>query len=221
MNLRFEEEAKKEKRKKLIIESIRYVIEIILVIALAWCIINLCMKKVKMIGSSMENTIASGQDVLVNTFFKHFSSPGRDAVIAFYPEPGGDYDEERRDSEILIRRIVGLPGETIKMVDGFVYVNGEKHEESYAFDRSVSAGQADEEIKLGGDEYFVLSDKRADLDDSRSTSFTKVKQDNIIGTVFLELDPLSSISGPKPEESEAPENKDKSDKSDETENTEG
>ena len=82
----------------------------------------------------------------------------------------------------------------------------------------MSAGQAEEEVRLNEDEFFVLSDKRADLDDSRSTSFTKVKKENIIGTVFLALDPLSTISGPKPEESAAPD--DKSDKSEETEKTE-
>lgn len=207
MNLRFEEEAKKEKRKKLIIEAVRYVIEIIIVIALAWCIINLCMKKVKMIGSSMENTLNNGQDVLVNTFFKHFSSPGRDSVIAFYPEPSGDSGEERHDSAILIRRVIGLPGENVKIIGGYVYINGEKLEESYEFDRNVSAGQAEEEIRLNEDEYFVLSDKRADLDDSRSTSFTRVKKENIVGTVFLALNPLSTISGPKPEESAEPSEK--------------
>ncbi|MEE3467798.1 MAG: signal peptidase I [Eubacterium sp.] len=202
MNLRFEEEAKKEKRKRLIIASIRYAVEVILVIALAWCIINLCLKKVTMIGSSMDNTLHSGQEVIVNTFFKHFGAPDRNSVIAFYPERGVNSVEDLTDSAVLIRRIVGLPGETVKISGGFVYVNGEKLEEDYEFDRNVSAGQAEEDYKLGEDEFFVLSDKRADLDDSRSTSFTKVKRDNIIGTVFLTLDPFSTIAGPEKEEPE-------------------
>ena len=202
MNLRFEEEAKKERHKKLIIASVRYLIEVILVIALAWCIINLCLKKVTMIGSSMDNTLHGGQEVIVNTFFKHFSTPGRSSVIAFYPEKSVNSVEDRSDSAILIRRIVGLPGETVKISGGYVYINGTKIEEDYEFDRNVSAGQAEEDYKLGEDEFFVLSDKRADLDDSRSTSFTKVKNDNIIGTVFITLNPFSTISGPENEEAE-------------------
>ena len=200
MNLRFEEEAKKERRKRLIIASVRYVIEIILVIALAWCIINLCLKKVIMIGSSMDNTFHSGQELIVNTFFRHFSSPGRGSVIAFYPEQSAGASEEMTDSAVLIRRIVGLPGETVKISGGYVYINGQKIEEDYAFDRNVSAGQAESDYKLGDNEFFVLSDKRSDLDDSRSTSFTKVKGDNIIGTVFLTLDPFSTVSGPSDED---------------------
>ena len=196
MNLRFEEEAKKEKRKRLIIE-------VILVIVLAWCIVHFALKKVTMIGSSMENTLDSGQEVIVNTFFKHFVSPGRNTVIAFYPVAGAE-SSDRSDTTILIRRIVGLPGERIKIAGGYIYVDGEKIEEKYDFDRNVSAGQAEQEVRLGDDEYFVLSDKRSDLDDSRSTSFTKVKKENIIGTVFLALDPFHLVSGPDAEETASP-----------------
>ena len=204
MNLRFEEEAKKERRKKLIIETIRYVIEIILVIALAWCVVHFALKKVTMIGSSMENTLNAGQEVIVNTFFKHFKMPGRGAVIAFYPEQGTADDSMRADYNILIRRVVGLPGEKVHIQEGIVYINGEPIREDYTFDRNVSAGQAEEDIQLEDDEFFVLSDKRSDLDDSRSGSFTKVRRENIVGTVFLALDPFSFVSGPQ-EEKEEPE----------------
>lgn len=199
MNLRFEEEAKKEKRKKLIIGSVRYVIEIIIAIILAWLIVNLCLKKVTMIGSSMENTLSGGQEVIVNTFFKNFFSPGRNSVIAFYPERQSSSNSTLSDSNILIRRVVGLPGETVYIKDGYVYINDSVLEDSYEFDRNVSSGQAEQSIKLDEDEYFVLSDKRSDLDDSRSASFTKVKKDNILGTVFLALDPFSFVSGPSSE----------------------
>lgn len=209
MNLRFEEEAKKEKRKKLIFETIRYLILVVFVIALAWCIINLCLKKVTMIGSSMENTLHTGQEVIVNTFFKRFVSPGRNSVIAFFPEAGVD-TKERTDSSILIRRVVGLPGEKVKISGGYVYVDGKKLEEDYEFDRNVSSGQADQEMTLGDDEYFVLSDKRTDLDDSRSTSFTKVRDENIIGTVFLKLEPFGFISGPEAEKTDEKDEEEKS-----------
>ena len=209
MNLRFEEEAKKEKRKKLIIELVRYLIEVAVVILLAWLIINFALKKVIMIGSSMENTLNSGQEVIVNTVTKHIFSPGRGAVIAFYPEKNSSPDSNLTDSNILIRRIVGLPGEKISMKDGMVYADNKLIEESYEFDRHVSSGQAEEPMELGEDEYFVLSDKRTDLDDSRSNSFTKVKKENIIGTVLMTLNPFSFVSGPEPEKKETEEEKEK------------
>ena len=99
----------------------------------------------------------------------------------------------------MIRRVVGLPGETVYIKDGYVYINDSVLEDSYEFDRNVSSGQAEQSIKLDEDEFFVLSDKRSDLDDSRSASFTKVKKDNILGTVFLALDPFSFVSGPSSE----------------------
>ena len=86
---------------------------------------------------------------------------------------------------------------------GKIYINGEEITENYAFDKNVSSGQAESEIQLDEDEFFVLSDKRTDLDDSRSNSFTKVKKENIIGPVMIALDPLSIVSGPdEPEKKE-------------------
>mgnify|MGYP002620949150 CR=1 FL=1 len=95
---------------------------------------------------------------------------------------------------------MGLPGETIHMENGYIYADGVKIEEKYEFDRTVSSGRAESDIVLDDDEYFVLSDKRTDLDDSRSTSFTKVKKENIIGPVFMRTTPLSLVTGPNAEE---------------------
>ncbi len=63
-----------------------------------------------------------------------------------------------------------------------------------------SAGRAVNEIQLAEDEYFVLSDNRNDMDDSRNTSFTKVRKKNIIGRVILRLNPFSLLGGPEQEE---------------------
>ncbi|MCR4605580.1 MAG: signal peptidase I [Eubacterium sp.] len=200
MNLRFEEEAKKERRKKIIKEVLIYLGEICLVVGLAWIIVNFTLKKIQVIGSAMDNTLYNGEEVIANTFIYNFTSPSRGTVIAFYPEKNAIMSDEVSDSNIIIRRVLGLPGEKIKMQNGVVYINGTPTEEKYEFDRNVSSGQAEEEILLGDDEFFVLSDKRTDLDDSRSSSFTKVKKENIIGPVFLALNPFSLISGPEKEE---------------------
>lgn len=202
MNLRFEEEKKKERRIQLIKESVYFAIAVVIVIVLAWAIVHFALKRVSVIGSSMENTLYNGEDVIVNKTSYAILSPDRNDVIAFYPIQEEDDITLQDDSSIIIRRIIGLPEEKVRIQDGFVYINGQKLEEEYPFEVMNSAGQAISEITLGEDEYFVLSDNRRDMDDSRSTSFTKVKRENIIGEVILSLNPFSLVGGPENEEEE-------------------
>lgn len=199
MNLKFEEERKKERRIQILKESIRFIIEIMIVILIAWLIVNFALKKVSVIGSAMETTLYNGEDVVVNKTSYILFSPKRGAVIAFYPEIDEDEQESLDDSSVMIRRVAGLPGEKLQIKDGKVYINGEMIEENYNFPEMVSAGRANKEITLGEDEYFVLSDNRTDMDDSRNTAFTKVKKENIIGKVILSLNPFSLIGGPEEE----------------------
>ncbi len=196
MNLRFEEETKREKRIQILKEIVWFLIAAVLVIFAAWLIVQFAMKKASMIGSAMEPTLYNGEDVIVNKTSFLILSPRRGAVIAFYPEQDENEMEMANDSSILIRRVVGLPGETIQIRDGRIYVDGTVLEEEYLFEPIISAGRANDEIKLDPDEYFVLSDKRADQDDSRNTTFTKVRKGNIIGKVILRLNPFSMVGGP-------------------------
>ena len=84
--------------------------------------------------------------------------------------------------------------------DEKIYINGKVLKEKYPFEIMHSAGRAVNEIQLAEDEYFVLSDNRNDMDDSRNTSFTKVRKKNIIGRVILRLNPFSLLGGPEQEE---------------------
>lgn len=200
MNLKFEEDRKRERRIQILKESIRFIIEIIVVILIAWLIVEFALKKVSVIGSAMETTLYNGEDVMVNKTAYMLISPKRNSIIAFYPEQKEDEQSTLDDSSILIRRVIGLPGEKIVIRDGNIYINGEKIEESYEFKKMLSAGRAGSEITLAEDEYFVLSDNRSDMDDSRNTAFTKVKKENIIGKVILRLNPFSLIGGPEQKE---------------------
>ena len=203
MNLRFEEETKKERRIQILKECLYFLIAAAAVILLAWLIVRFALKKASMIGSAMESTLYNGQDVIVNKTSYFLLRPKRGAVIAFYPEEEEEYTGEdtaaQRDSTICIRRVVGLPGEKVQIKDGTVYINGQPLKEEYDFDEIQSAGRANEEIVLGEDEYFVLSDKRSDLDDSRSVTFTPVKKKNIIGKAVFTLNRFALVGGPKEE----------------------
>lgn len=199
MNLRFEEEKKQERRMQILKESIRFLIEAAIVVFLSWLIITFALKKVSVIGSSMETTLYNGEDVIVNKSSYLILSPKRNHIIAFYPEAEEGEEQETDDTSIQIRRVVGLPGEKILIKDGKLYADGELVEEKYGFEPMYSAGRAVSEIQLEEDEYFVLSDSRNDMDDSRNTSFTKVRRGNIIGKVIIRLNPFSLIGGPEKE----------------------
>ena len=175
----------------------------VIVIFLAWLIVRFALKKVSVIGSAMETTLFNGEDVIVNKTSYLIFSPRRESVIAFYPEPEeSETIEGMDDSAVLIRRVIGLPGETVQILDGQIYIDGDVIEEDYEFKAMVSAGLANSKITLGEGEYFVLSDNRNDMDDSRNNSFTKVRRENIIGRVILKLNPFSLIGGPDSEKSE-------------------
>ncbi len=198
MNLLFEEETKKERRRQVIKEILWFIVMAVLVIILAWLIVHFALKRVSMIGSSMETTLYNGQDTVVNRSSYLILKPKRGSVIAFYPEANDDEDATvQKDSTIQIRRIVGLPGERVQIRDGKLYINDEELSEKYDFGEITSPGQANQEILLDEDEYFVLSDKRSDIDDSRSSSFTKVTRKNIIGKVLFSMNPFAMISGPQ------------------------
>lgn len=207
MNLNFEEEIRKNKRKKIIKECIIWLIEILVVILLAYLLIYFCIRKMGTIGSSMEPTLYNGEAVYINTKAYLFLSPAREDVIAFYDKEG--VDDEGEEPLVLFRRVIGLPGEKIQITEGKILINGSELKEKYEYKPMATAGIAEQEITLEADEYFVLCDSRVDSDDSRNASFGMVKESQIIGKVLFRYDPFSRVTGPdnKAYETEEPEKK--------------
>ena len=88
-----------------------------------------------------------------------------------------------------MKRIVGLPGEKIQIIENRVYINGEKLDEEYETTDIDSVGIAGEEITLGGDEFFVLGDNRENSEDSRNADVGAVKRDYIYGKAWFTISP--------------------------------
>ena len=126
----------------------------------------------------MEPNFYDGQRVLVNKIVYNFHEPERGDVIILHPPP--PYDP---DATPFIKRIIGLPGETIEVKDGEVYINGSKLYEPY-----IEAAP-DYAIKreIPANEYFVLGDNRNNSNDSHG-GWTVPRQ-NIIGKVWLSIWP--------------------------------
>ncbi|MBR0091270.1 MAG: signal peptidase I [Lachnospiraceae bacterium] len=132
-------------------------------------------RTVEMAGDSMEPTIMSGQRVWINRLVYQMSVPARDDVIVFY---GG-----ATRSRTYVKRIVAVGGDTVRIADGVLYVNGEAQDDA-AYDRMRDAGIAAKELTLENGEFFVLGDNRNNSEDSRSANIGLVTRDLILGRVW-------------------------------------
>lgn len=187
MRYNFDSEDTSEKRKKIIKEIIIWVVEIIAVILLAYFLVEYAAEKTTVVGESMETTLQEGDKVIINKLAYRFSKPKRFDVIVF-KQSGKEH------SYYNIKRIIGLPGETVQIKDGVVYINGEPITEKSAVDVINNPGLAVEPITLEDKEYFVLGDNRNLSEDSRFANIGNVVLDDIIGKAWIRLKPFNFVN---------------------------
>ena len=154
--------------------------EILCVCLVAVLLIAFFGHRVSNAGDAMSPTIENGEVVLVDRLIVDMKAPSRGTVVAF--RPNGN-----REVHLSIRRIVGLPGETVQIKDGTVYINGKEQKKHIHVSEIKDAGIASDEIKLGKDEYFVLGDNEESGEDSRSETVGVVKADEIYGKVWFNV----------------------------------
>ena len=187
MEFDFDRESKKPLIKKIVKEIIILGVEIALVIGLAYGIIQFAVEKSAMIGSSMEVTLSDGDDVIINKFSYYFHDPQRYDVVVF-KQSGKEH------SYYNIKRIIGLPGETVQIKDGQVYINNERLDEPVNVDVMEIGGLAEEPIALEENEYFVLGDNRNNSEDSRFANIGNIVSQDIIGKVWVKLEPFNFVN---------------------------
>ena len=133
-------------------------------------------------SGSMLPTLHQGDRVLVN---KLDTDPSRGELVVF-ERPPGQPDDGIKD---LIKRVVGIAGDTIEARDGTVYVNGEPLDESYLADGVVTSNLERQTIPAG--HVFVMGDNRGDSADSRV--FGPIDADLIVGKAFVRVWPLGDV----------------------------
>lgn len=152
---------------------------LVLATALALCLRQWVFVTVRVAGTSMQDTLKAGDVALVTRFDYLEDGPGRgDVVQCVFPGRGDTY----------IKRVIGLPGETIRFANGALTVNGRPVEEPF-----ISSFTGDYEARLDAGEYLVLGDNRADSYDSRMADMGPLGVDAFLGRVRFILWPPERI----------------------------
>lgn len=171
-------EKKKRISREMVHEILITVFYCFAAILLAFVIIFSVGMKVSVIGVSMSPALNNGEEVLVNRVLYKIISPKRGDVIVFLPNGNSN-------SHYYLKRVIGLPGEKIQIIGGYVYIDGELYEEDESYDKIADPGIAETEILLGSDEYFVLGDNRNFSEDSRSGNIGPVSKSTIVGKAWF------------------------------------
>lgn len=134
----------------------------------------------------MSPQLEDGDEVLIDRFSYKFISPKPGDVIAFLPNGN-------TNTHYYIKRVIAVPGDTVQIKDGMIYVNDTEYEDEFETVRMEDAGIVKDAITLGEDEYFVLGDSRNNSEDSRFANIGNVKEDYIIGRVWFVVSPRSKF----------------------------
>ena len=147
-------------------------------ILMAFILVYFVGMRTSVIGVSMENTLYSGQQVLVNRLSYLLFGPKEGDIIVFTPNGN-------RNTHFYVKRVVAVPGDVVCIKDGKLYVNNTIAD--YGYDKIMDAGIAESEIVLDSDEYFVMGDNCNNSEDSRSGNIGPVSRSVIEGRAWFGL----------------------------------
>lgn len=165
---------------------VKWVFEIIVTLVFAVLVAISAFQTVTLQESAMEPTYSVGQKFFVNRALYKIKSPKRGDVIVFKTSASDD-------AALHIRRVIGLPGETVQIKKGQIYINGNVYEENGAYQEIADGGLADSAITLESGEYFVLGDNRNNSEDSRFSDIGNISKKYIVGKIWFTVSPKSKI----------------------------
>ena len=165
---------------------VKWVFEIIVTLVFAVLVAISAFQTGTLQESAMEPTYSVGQKFFVNRALYKIKSPKRGDVIVFKTSASDD-------AALHIRRVIGLPGETVQIKEGQIYINGNVYEENGAYQEIADGGLADSAITLESGEYFVLGDNRNNSEDSRFSDIGNISKKYIVGKIWFTVSPKSKI----------------------------
>ena len=167
-------------------EIFSWMAHILIAVFFAFVLVFFVGMRTSVIGVSMENVLHSGQQVLVNRLSYLVLGPKEGDVIVFTPNGS-------RNTHFYVKRVVAVPGDTVCIKDGKLYVNNSIAE--YGYDKIMDAGIVENELTLEAGEYFVMGDNCNNSEDSRSGNIGPVSRDMIEGKAWFALGKGISYSG--------------------------
>lgn len=169
---------KKDVNFPLLKEIFSWIIEIAIVLMMAFVLVYFIGMRTSVVGQSMSETLENGDQILVNRFMYKMIGPKANDVIVFLPNGN-------EKSHYYVKRVIGVPGDTVQIKDGRIYVNGTEFTEKVDVAAIEDAGLAADAVTLGDDEYFVLGDNRNNSEDSRYANIGNIKREYIIGKAWF------------------------------------
>ena len=181
-----DKEVEKNAEKQLLKELLGWILYLLLVVGLTWLILTYVGQRTRVSGHSMETTLSNGDNLIVDKLSYRFRDPKRFDIIVFPFK----YEE----NTYYIKRIIGLPGETVQVVDGCAYIDGELLESDiYGAELMEDSGIAGELLTLKEDEYFVLGDNRNHSSDSRDPSVGILTREDLLGKAWVRIYPFDKM----------------------------
>ena len=168
--------------KKEILEFVIYVVFLLLAV---WFIVTFVGQRTEVNGESMYDTLKDGDNLWINKMSYRFHDPERFDIVVFPMFDGEEY---------YIKRIIGLPGETVRIdEEGTIYINDIPLEEDYGYETISSdmIGRAGDGVVLGEDEYFVMGDNRNESEDSRFDVVGSLERERLMGKAVFRIWPFS------------------------------
>ena len=167
-------------------ELLNTAIYLLCVLGAVWLVITFVGQRTEVEGASMENTLHNGDNLIVDKISYRFRDPKRYDIIVF------PYKYE--ENTYYIKRIIGMPGETVQIKDGYVYIDGERLlSDIYGNELIKDPQTAADPITLKENEYFVMGDNRNHSMDSRDPSVGVLTKEDLIGRAWVRIYPFDNI----------------------------
>lgn len=179
------ERRRRNRRRYYRYEIISFLVMLVVIYALCAGVVRYVGQKTLVDGASMSPTLEDGDVLIVDKLSYRFGDPERFDVVVFR--------YLYKENSYYIKRIIGLPGETVQIIDGEIYIDGQLLKEEFGSAKMTNPGRALQPITLGEDEYFVLGDNRNISSDSRDPSVANVAREQIVGRAFVCVAPWDHI----------------------------
>lgn len=176
---------KKIKKKSIWKELISWIIYLAVLFGAVYLIVQYVGERTVVSGDSMYPSLSDGDSLIVDKISYRFIDPDRYDVVVF--------PFQYQEGTFYIKRVIGLPGETVQIMDGSVYINGKALNDPYGYESIRNPGLASNPITLKEDEYFVLGDNRNNSADSREPSVGTILREDMIGRAVFRIWPADSI----------------------------